>query len=116
LLRRKIVRVDEAARVEFLRDARVAPIDRHAARPHGLDDLLGRVTRDAAVLERHVKFIALQEFMLGLRLQRDALADIIARAACRMHLLVSRELLKKIPSVPRVPAGLAREKAAKLLF
>src|SRR5271170_7214685 len=57
--------VQETARVEFLVDSRVAPIDRDATRLHGLEKLLRGVPRQRFVLERDVELVRLHELELA---------------------------------------------------
>ena len=79
--------VDEATRIEIDRDLGVAPVDRQAAREHGLDELLGGVAIGDRVLEGQGEFIIAHER----ELVGDGPAEVVEMAAAGVDVLPAVE-------------------------
>src|ERR1700733_2958824 len=67
----KIRAVEKTARVELRVDFRIAPVNRQAARDHGLKNFFGGVTQQRTVFKGDVELVRTQEINLRLRAGRN---------------------------------------------
>ena len=113
----KIGAVQEAARVELLVDARIAPVNGHAARDHRAKNLFRGVARQTAVFIGDVELVLAQKFVFAEQAAGDGAADVVELATAGIHFFVLAQLLEKLDAVA-VFLGVvaADDEGAKFIF
>src|SRR3990172_4322932 len=110
-----VVQGQEAPGVELQAHLRIAPVDRDAAGPHRVHQLLRGVPVDGLVLEAQVELVLPEEVVLGLRTRGDHPPDVVQPFAPGVHGLVPVQPTEEIePPAGALRIGVRNDEGAEL--